>query len=174
MFGKDQAGNLSTILGAQRGVLRNPQGFMETPLPKEDLTGLKAQHASRVNGKTLELVVEDNSIEDNAIREIYEEAGIKINKSDLVLLGIRSDTTANPVCFTVQYMVVLENTPKLSTQDDEFVQDDLQRPTWIKIEDIKYNSESKKYFSPEHDVNLDQHTVDSINLGLKTLSLPTL
>ncbi len=171
VFGRHPDGTLSVILGPQRGMLRNPQGYMEIPLPKEDLTGLKASHSSRLNGKKLKKVKEDLSLEDNAVREVFEEAGLTIKKEDLVLLRINSEINANPICFAAQYMVILNDTPKLSNHASEFVNDDLQKPTWVKLSDIHYNARDKHYFVKDYPMPIDPKTIDSMNLGLLKMGL---
>ena len=136
-LGKDQDGDICVAVGMQRGTLRHPQGYMEVELPHEDLTGLRSLGASRINKKTGELVMADKSIEDNAVREAFEEAGIRIGKEQLNFLSLTKEEGASPVRFNANYFVILKDTPQLQTHDTEFGDADLTQPRWAKLKDIK-------------------------------------
>ncbi len=139
VLGRDDDGDLCVALGPQRGKMVLAQGYMEVPLPNEDLTGLKKQGASRINNNTGELVKADTCIEDTAVREVREELGLNIAVRDLTLLDIASGKEENPIVPTVApiYGVLLNDTPPLKTLDDEFITDDMQDPQWYKIRNIK-------------------------------------
>lgn len=169
VLGYDDEKDLSIAVGTQRGLFRTPQGYMELPLPKEDLTGLKKQGASRLNSDTMTAVSADSSIQKNAIREVYEEIGLNIQEEDLTLLDIVSDVNANPVCIAAVYMVKLPNTPILETYDHEFINDDLADPMWIKIKDIKYNATQDKYYIDASNIAIDNKTIDYLNKALHKL-----
>lgn len=171
VLGRDGAGDLAVVLGSQRGMLRNPQGYMEVALPQEDLTGLREQNASRFNSKTMEPVQVDTSLTANAVREVYEEAGIKINENDLVLLDVLSDMTSSPVCVVAHYMVKLTNTPALRVHDVEFIQDDLSNPHWIKIKDIKYDEIQHQYVAQNNGVPIDPNSIKFLKKALGTMGL---
>jgi 8-oxo-dGTP pyrophosphatase MutT (NUDIX family) len=147
VLGVDKDKGLCIALGSQKGTLRNPQGYMELPLPKEDLTGLSQKNASRLNGITLEPVAADKSIEENAVREIREEIGLQVSQDSLYLLGIESVMEANPITFVAHYFVKLPDTPLLQILDHEFADDDLQKPVWIKIRDLKLSSVNGQYLA---------------------------
>lgn len=138
VLGKDIENDLCIALGSQKGELVIPKGYMESPLPKEDLTGLKNKGASRINRYTNELVYEDSTLEDNAIREVKEEIGINILKSHLKLIDVVSgiDPVSGLYMVEGRYGVILSNTPMLETLDKEFLEDDMQHPFWVKIKDI--------------------------------------
>ena len=108
---------------------------MESTLPKEDLTGLRAKGVSRINGTTGELVKRDNSLEDTAVREVFEEIGLKIEKNSLKLLSISSNSDENPIVHAVApaYGIKLPNIPALKTIDTEFASDDMSGPRWFKV-----------------------------------------
>jgi 8-oxo-dGTP pyrophosphatase MutT (NUDIX family) len=167
LIGTDKDGELCVALGVQRGVLRHPQGYMETALPKEDLTGLRAQNASRINSKTSTLVPIDESIEDNALREIYEEIGLKVDKDQLQLLSINSNMDTSPATVAANYLVRLPDTPTLQTNDDEFVDDDLAKPMWVKISDIK--SKDNLYITSLSTLPVDNKTIEILNQALSKL-----
>lgn len=169
VLGYDEEKDLAIALGTQRGLFRTPQGYMELPLPKEDLTGLKQKGASRLNLYTMAAVSADSSIQKNAIREVYEEIGLNIQEEDLTLLDIVSDVNANPVCIAAVYMVKLPNTPILETYDHEFINDDLANPMWIKIKDIKYNATQDKYYIDASNTAIDNNTIDYLNKALQKL-----
>lgn len=139
---KNEEGDLYIALGEQRGKLAVPQGYMETPLPKEDLTGLREKSASRKHAQTGQPVPADMSIEDNAVREVWEELGLKIKKEDLVLVSVKSGEVANPIVPTIAvvYKVFVDGLPKLGITDDEFAHDDLSAPKWYKVSDISCSS----------------------------------
>ena len=145
VLGKNNAGELMVALGFQRGAMNHPAGYMEVPLPKDDLTGLRKKGASRVNGTTGELVLADSSYEQNALREIHEEIGLKINEEQLQFLNVTLDLENSPSCVAVNYFVELADTPKLQTLDEEFPDDDLRSPKWYKVSDIHFNTEKKTY-----------------------------
>ncbi len=146
ILGRDQEGKLSIALGPQRGEMVPPQGYMESPLPKEDLTGLRAKNASRINGTTGALVYADNDLEECAVREVKEELGVIISKEQLHVLGVNSGPQANPIVPTVAvtYGVLLNNTPNLKTVDTEFKADDMAEPQWFKLKDLQ-SKEGKLY-----------------------------
>ena len=171
VLGYDNDRDLSIALGVQRGMLRNPQGYMEVPLPNEDLTGLKQQGASRLNGSTMTPVPADQSIQTNAVREVYEEVGLTVNADNLILLDVVSDMQASPRAFAARYMIILPNTPELKTYDQEFVDDDLSRPMWVKIKDIKYDTKKEKYFARGSDIPVDANTIQPLNKALQVLKL---
>ena len=168
VLGTDKDGELCVALGAQRGTLRHPQGYMETALPKEDLTGLRAKGASRINSKTSTPVEIDASIEDNAVREVYEEIGLKVNKDQLQLLSIDSNMDASPVTIAANYFIKLSDTPPLQTNDDEFVDDDLAKPMWVKISDIKKGRDGL-YMTSLSSLPVDNKTVEILNQALNKL-----
>ena len=164
----DAQGDLCIALGSQRNLLRNPQGYMETGLPLEDHTGLRAKNASRINATTEEAVPMDLTIEDNAIREVHEEIGISITKEQLHSLGTTSYMDHNPVCINHNFYVILPvtaNVHDLHIVDDEFVEDDLSKPFWIKIKTIE-NKEGK-YYVPNHPLVIDPITMDLLGKALK-------
>lgn len=167
VLGKDKDGDLCLAVGNQRGMLRHPQGYMEIGLPKEDLTGLRAKNASRINAKTGELVSMDNSIEDNAVREVYEEVGLKIFKSQLRLLGIKSSMQDNPVSVAANYYVLLNDTPKLKTIDQEFADDDLSKPQWVKVKNIV--NEEGSHYSSVGSLPFDPATITHLNAALQAI-----
>ncbi|MCH9755733.1 MAG: NUDIX hydrolase [Gammaproteobacteria bacterium] len=166
VLGTDDEGDICVAVGHQRGLLRHPQGYMEVRLPKEDLTGLRAKNASRINASTGEAVLIDHSIEDNAVREVYEEIGLTISKSQLKLLSIKSSIQENPVCIAGIYYVMLNNTPNLKTLDHEFADDDLAKPQWIKIKNIIYKE--GKYYAYPGSLPFDPATIEQLNAALLT------
>jgi len=173
VLGRDMTGSLYTALGVQRGKIVIPQGYMESHLPSEDLTGLKEKGASRVNGSTGELVYADNTLEDNAVREVKEELGIDISKDNLELLSISSAKDANPIVHTVAglYGIVLPNTPKLKTLDTEFVNDDMQDPFWVRIQDIKCIKDTCHV--PNNTLSLRNDSVLAIQEAIRKLGSDT-
>ncbi len=166
VLGTDAHADLCVAVGHQRGLLRHPQGYMEVRLPKDDLTGLRAKNASRINAQTGEDVPMDLSIEDNAIREVYEEIGLTVSKSQLRLMGIKSAMHDHPVCVAAQYYVLLENTPRLNTQDHEFAEDDLSQPQWVKVKNIVLKE--GKYYAPPNPFPFDSATIEQLNTALQT------
>lgn len=167
LLGKDNDGDICLAVGNQRGLLRHPQGYMEVGLPREDLTGLRVKNASRVNAKTGELVLMDNSIEDNAVREVYEEVGLVISKSQLQLLGIKSAMQDNPVSVAANYYVLLNDTPNLKTIDQEFADDDLSKPQWVKVKNIV--SKEGKYYSNSASLPFDLATITHLDAALHAI-----
>jgi 8-oxo-dGTP pyrophosphatase MutT (NUDIX family) len=153
--------DIYVVLGKQRGVIRNPQGYMEVPLPKADLTGFKAKKESRAGVK------HDFSIEDNAIREIYEETGLKIEKNKLRLLNVSTEIEANPITLTVSYMVLVDSMLNLKTCDTEFAHDDLRDPKWVKLTDIEFDKAKGKHFL--NGVCVEDRTISLINLASKNI-----
>lgn len=142
----DSQGDLCVALGSQRGLLKNPQGYMETGLPLEDHTGLRAKNASRLNATTGEAVPMDLSIEDNAVREVHEEIGITITKEQLCSLGTTSYMDHNPVCINHNFYVLLPgHAYDLQVNDDEFVEDDLSKPHWIKVKTMSTQSRNVRF-----------------------------
>lgn len=170
IFAYDPDGDLAVALGVQRGVLRTPQGYMEAPLPKEDLSGIREKGGSRLNAKTGEIVAADRSIEENAVREVKEEIGLAIIESDLNLLGVLSLVDESPVAVAIEYYVKLDHTAALKTVDDEFSGDDMQSPRWVKIKDIKFNPDKKNYFTPNSEFPVEARTMKSINKVLEKIS----
>ncbi len=138
ILGRNQEGQLSIALGPQRGNMVPPQGYMESPLPIDDLSGIREHGASRINGSTGEFVRADNSLEDTALREVKEELGLTIESKDLHFIGVLSTKEANPIVHTiaVQYGTLLSNTPTIKTLDHEFTNDDMINPVWVKVQDI--------------------------------------
>lgn len=134
----DAEGDLVLALGSQRGRLVPPQGYMETKLPKEDLTGLREKGASRLNGLNGQIVKADRNLEENAVREVKEELGIDVNKKDLVLIGVSGSEDNNSIVHTVvaQYAIMLNKDVSLKVTDYEFIDDDLNSPKWLKVKDI--------------------------------------
>ena len=164
----DAQGDLCVALGSQRNLLKNPQGYMETGLPLEDHTGLRAKNASRINATTGEAVPMDFTIEDNAVREVHEEIGISITKEQLHSLGTTSYMDHNPVCINHNFYVLLPvtaNAHDLHVVDDEFIEDDLSKPHWIKIKTIE--NKDGKYYAPNHPLVIDPITMDLLNKALK-------
>lgn len=137
VLSKNYKGDLALALGVQRGTLHPPQGYMEVPMPREDLTGLREKGASRLNGATGELIKADDTIEDNAVREVKEELNLDIDKKQLALIGVslQNENTIVPV-IAAQYTVMLDTTPPLKVIDEEFASYDLRSPKWFKIKDI--------------------------------------
>jgi 8-oxo-dGTP pyrophosphatase MutT (NUDIX family) len=138
VLGRNQDGQLSLALGPQRGNMVPPQGYMESPLPIDDLSGIRKHGASRINGSTGEFVMADNSLEDTALREVKEELGLTIERKDLHFIGVLSSKEANPIVHTiaVQYGTLLSNTPTIKTLDQEFTNDDMINPVWVRVQDI--------------------------------------
>lgn len=174
VLGKDEAGELCVALGPQRGKMRHPQGYMESPLPKDDMTGLAAKGASRINKTTGELVMADHSLEDNAIREVLEEIGVVITKDQLTLLGVTSEKGANPVVHTiaVNFMAILQSTPSLKVLDHEFAADDLTKPRWCPLKDIKKSRSDGKFYAAGSELPLDDDTVKSLGTALAKTGHP--
>ncbi len=140
VLGKDKDGDLCVALGSQRGELVIPQGYMEVPAPRDDGTGvLHSNNASRFNKKTGEIITADQTIEDNAIREVKEEIGVDLKKDQLKLLSVDSATDKRLGLYMVAaiYGAKLSSTPDLKVLDDEFVDDDIKQPFWSKVRDIK-------------------------------------
>ena len=165
LISKDKDGDAVVALGMQRGSLRVPQGFMEVPLPKDDLTGFKAHGASRLNGSTGDMVMADKSIEENAVREVYEETGLKIKKDQLNLLSITNEMDHSPTCLAINFLVKLDKAVPIKTIDDEFIDDDLQKPKWVKIKDIKFNND-KSAINTKTGEKVDVNTAKVINEAL--------
>lgn len=135
----DADGDLVLALGNQRGKLVPPQGYMEAKLPKDDLTGLRAKGASRLNGSNGKIIKADRDLKENAAREVKEELGIDINQNDLVLIGVAGSEEVNPIVHTVavHYAIMLDKDISLKVTDHEFIDDDLNSPKWFKVRDIK-------------------------------------
>ena len=165
VLGTDDNADICVAVGNQRGLLRHPQGYMEVRLPKEDLTGLRAKNASRINAQTGEAVPMDNSIEDNAVREVHEEIGLTISKSQLRLIGIKSAMQDNPVSVAAKYYVLLQNTPSLNTLDHEFADDDLSKPQWVKVKNIVLKE--GKYYAHPNPLPFDSATIEQLNAALQ-------
>lgn len=140
----DADGDLVLALGSQRGKLVPPQGYMEAKLPKEDLTGLRAKGASRLNGSNGKIIAADGGLEENAIREVKEELGLDISENDLVLIGASGSEEVNPIVHTVavHYGVMLDKDASLTVTDHEFIDDDLNSPKWFKVKNIKCKKDS--------------------------------
>lgn len=172
LISADESGNICIALGAQRGKLNHPQGYMETELPKTDLSGLREKGASRINGTTGELVPADKKIEDNAAREIYEETGLKVPKEHLHLLSVTSGPDANPIVPTiaVNYMAIITGCPQLKTVDTEFANDDMDKPHWYKIKDIK-QGEDGQYYVTGNKLPIHPQTISVLKEALKELAL---
>ena len=132
---RDKDGDLCIALGPQRGVMSVPQGYMEARLPKDNLSGVP-EDFSRLNRSTGEFVAADKTMTQCAVRELYEELGIKITEEQLTLIDV---TAHNPMLPTVEvnYGVLLDNAPSLKTIDEEFKDDDMSKPHWFKVKDIK-------------------------------------
>jgi 8-oxo-dGTP pyrophosphatase MutT (NUDIX family) len=160
VLGRDGDGDLCVALGPQRGKMAFAQGYMEVPLPNEDLTGLQKQGYSRINSKTGEPVKADTCLEDAAVREVREELGLDITRGDLALLAVGSGVDANHLLPTVVaiYGVLLNQTPSLKTLDDEFPQDDMQEPKWYKIREIK-RGVNGNYYVPGNDFPIERMSV---------------
>lgn len=139
VLGRDKEQDLCVALGTQRGELVIAQGYMESYLPKEDFTGLGKNGASRINRTTGELIYADSTLKDVAAREVKEELGIVISKNSLQLIDVFSGRNTHIGLHVVEgiYGIILPNTAELKTLDTEFVQDDMQRPFWTKIKNIK-------------------------------------
>lgn len=153
VLGRDQDGDLAVAFGVQKNhqktlVTRHPQGYAEAPSPKEDLTGLQKQNATRIHAKTGEPVPADASLEETAAREIKEELNLDVKPENLHFMGVNQYTVpANinqPVALEANYSVLVEGTPDLKVIDDEFP-DDISNPKWYKIKDI-YQAEDGKYY----------------------------
>jgi len=167
VLGHDKENELCVALGGQRGKIVQPQGYMESYLPHEDLTGLRALGASRINGSTNTLITADNTLEDTAQREIKEEIGIDIQQKDLKLLNVSSDKNTNPILHTiaVHYVVMLQNTPELNITDTEFVKDDLQKPRWVKIKSITCNDDN--CYIPNNKLPMHHETITELQRAIK-------
>jgi 8-oxo-dGTP pyrophosphatase MutT (NUDIX family) len=139
VLGENEEGKLFIAMGPQRGKIRVPQGYMESNLPNEDLTGLRKRDASRINGSNGELVSSDDSLEDTAVREVWEEIGVRVKKENLKLLDIVSYKDANPIVQTIYpvYGIKILGTPSLRTVDTEFADDGLSNPKWFKVSEIR-------------------------------------
>lgn len=136
VLGHDKDGDLCIALGSQRGSLVQPQGYMEQRLPNDDLTGLRAKGASRLNGTTGDIVLADATMLACAAREVREEIGLDIPEDQLKILSI---SNGNQVVHTIaaNYGTLLPNTPALKTLDHEFANDDMANPAWYKLKDIQ-------------------------------------
>lgn len=166
VLGRNNDNELCVALGGQRGKIVQPQGYMESYLPHEDLTGLREKNASRINGSTNELVTADNNLEETARREVKEEIGLDIKQEDLKLLNVSSDKDANPVLHTiaVQYGIMLSNTPELNITDTEFVEDDLQKPRWVKVKDI--TCKDGNCYIPNNKLPIHQETIPELQRAI--------
>ncbi len=169
VFGIDDKGSLSIALGSQRGALVTPQGYMESYLPKDDLTGLREKGASRINGTTNEIVVADSDIEECAVREVKEELGLDISQKDLQLVGIESDKNGNKIVHTIApyYTVLLKGTPDLKTLDTEFIEDDMQQPFWVNVTDIY--TKKGLFYTPKSLLPIDKKNIFTIQNALKKI-----
>ena len=169
VLGRDSDGHLCTAIGPQRGALVHPQGYMESPLPQEDLTGLREKGFSRINASTGEAVPADKTLEDNAIREVKEEIGIDIQKNNLKLLNLTSSKDEDAVVYTVAgvYGATLDSTPSLKTLDTEFADDDMSHPFWVKISDIRCRN--GLCYTPHHSLPLHPETRSNIQKAVKQL-----
>jgi 8-oxo-dGTP pyrophosphatase MutT (NUDIX family) len=145
IFSMNTANELCIALGPQRGKLRVPQGYMEVPLPPADLTGLRAQGASRINSSTGQAVPADASLLQTAAREVKEEIGLDIPESDFHLLTIKH---LNPLTPTVEaiYTAIVPGLPPLRTLDTEFPDDDMKNPSWVRLRDLERNKDGKWYY----------------------------
>lgn len=134
----DSEGDLVLALGSQRGKLVPPQGYMEAALPKEDLTGLRQESISRLNSNSKKKIKIDKNPEENAVRKVLEELGIKIDQKDLVLIGVSGSEDDNPIVHTlaVHYAVMLDKALPLKVTNYEFLDDNLTAPIWLKVKDI--------------------------------------
>lgn len=167
VLGIDAEKDLCVALGKQQGYFKHPQGYMEIPLPKADLTHLREQGASRINGKTGKVVKADISIEENATREVYEEIGLKVSPQDLTLLSISSLIEDSPVTIAANYLLFRLNTPPLKAIDNEFA-DDLQEPRWFKVKNIYFNK--GKFYVKNESTEVDPRTVKVLHQALVKLN----
>jgi ADP-ribose pyrophosphatase YjhB (NUDIX family) len=145
----------------------NPEGYMEIPLPKTDMTGLRNQNFSRINGNTLEGVQQDSSAEAAAVREVHEELGLTIHPSDLILLFSTGGEEENSIVSTqtLVYGVFIKDAPKLMVVDQEFANDDITRPSWHKLNQI-YQKDNQ-FFVPNSDLPIRR--VAAIHLAIRAL-----
>lgn len=169
VLGRDAEQDLCIALGTQRGNLVIVQGYMETYLPQEDLTGLGKKGASRINSSTGELIYADNTFEDTAVREVKEELGIEISKNFLKLLAIFSgkDIGINLHLIEGTYGIILPNVPELGTLDTECVEDDMQYPFWVKVKNIKCTRDN--CYVPNNNLPIEKRRIPSIQQAIKEL-----
>ena len=169
VLSRNKAGDLCVALGSQRGKLVQAQGYMESHLPKDDLTGLRERGASRINGSTGKIVKADDSIEDTAEREVWEELGLLIQKNKFKLLSIGSTRDSNPIVHTVTVHYVTNVGPacQLQTLDTEFAGDDMSQPKWYPLKNITcidghcYAKDNKLPLHPDTVIRLKQALNDS-------------
>lgn len=143
VVGYDKNGEMHAALGTQRGKISLAQGYMESNLPsKKDYTGLSKRGASRYHAKNKdEVVLADKDLKENAVREAKEELNLTIRRDQLIHIGVDS-ANENPIIQTVaeSFLAIadktIDNYP-LTTVDDEFASDDLDKPRWAKIQNIQ-------------------------------------
>ena len=82
---------------------------------------LEQRHPDKTEGLKYDCpggaVVSGEDFLSGAARELFEEVGIKAEKSDLIKLG----TLTHGCCFAVSYLITLDYLPPLSLQPEEVV-----------------------------------------------------
>ncbi len=172
VVGYDKTGELCLAMGYQKGRLRLAQGYAETPLPPTDYTGLSKAGASRL-GEGKKLVKADASLRGAAVREVYEELGVRIKEQDLIALGTYGFEPAlsGAPMLDEMYLVILEKPIedyKLAVTDFESEEDDLSKPKWYRLSTFKKLDTKKAYIGEkrqligEEDLVVIEHAFDKL------------
>ena len=88
----------------------------------------------------------DETVEDAAVREVWEETGVKIYKEDLRLIEIDSDINRDDQNILVRYRCFLRPEESKETTDEHSEPNEVSEIKWIPVKDINdYEWVSEKH-----------------------------
>ena len=88
----------------------------------------------------------DETIEDAAVREVWEETGIKIYKEDLRLIEVDSDPSKTDQNILVRYRCYLRPEESIETTDEHSEPNEVSEIKWIPLMEVgKYEWVSEKH-----------------------------
>ncbi|MCH9753294.1 MAG: NUDIX domain-containing protein [Alphaproteobacteria bacterium] len=172
VLSENQKGELHVVLGNHYNKLSIPQGYMEANLPEDNLSGFKKNNVSRMRGCNEDFVNADQTLEDTAVREVWDEMGIQIKKKDLSLLDVVSEKYVNPVVQTIfsVYGIKIDHMSEVRTVDLEFREEDMVNPQWFKVSDIK--CQNNKCHVTGSSIPLKVSSIDMIQKSIRKLANP--
>lgn len=121
----DKNGNLAGVKWARKDHDKIPEGLyhpaVEVWVKIGDRLLLSRRHPDKSDGLKYDCpggaVLSGERFSAGAVRELYEEVGISVKESDLILLG----TQSHKCCFAISYLIKLDSLPPLSLQPNEVV-----------------------------------------------------